>query len=98
MNLRNVTYRKAAHKMVQCLKDKTLRWNNFDKTVCPEIEGKETLFAEFLEWYYCEEELYLVRAKITRGDVRFIKANSPLQALKNYIIEVDEEIRSRFNE
>lgn len=83
----------AAHIMAKYIKDKTVRWNDFDDVVCPPEKMKdiEKLFAEVLEWNYCEEELYLVRAKATRGAVRFIMANCPLNALRAYIKETDEE-------
>ncbi len=55
------------------------------------MKGIESLFAEVLEWNYCESELYLVRAKATRGEVRFIRANCPLNALRAYIKETIEE-------
>ena len=83
----------AAHIIARYIKDKTVRWNDFDKVVCPpeKLKGIEKLFSEVLQWNYCEEELYLVRAKSIKGAIRFIRENCPLNALRAYIKEIDEE-------
>lgn len=62
------------HELYKCFEDKGIKWNDFHGVGVDE---------DYYDYYYAENQLYIIRDRVMEK-YWFVKARSPVEALKGY--------------